>query len=507
MYLACVMKKWTLWVIVTAMALTFIVLLILQLRYVGEVYSFRNEQFDSKVRQALSAVGREAEQEEMARLVSERLGLSNHGVLKLDGGLINEQYTYGRDSLGFALEQLPEDPFSLKWRKNENRIQMVSRELMKAFGDRYEEMREMVIQLAMESVRDNSPAPIYERISEEDLVLMLNIYFNNNGITLPYVYEVVDNQHIAHYSSGVIPLDAGNSTYTQVLFPNDNPSRMYFLRVYFPGKSQVITEQLNIFIPSAIFTLLIFIVFVATTVSLFRQKKLEEMRTDFVNNMTHELKTPVSTIMVASKMLGSGGGDTSPEQQEKLITSIIAEGQRLELLIDKVLQMSFFDKDKVKLRLKEIDMEELLLNVANIFSLKVESFGGEIEVDLGAEEALVEGDEMHLTNIIFNLLDNAIKYRDKTRVPILRVGTRSDAKDIKVFVEDNGIGMKKEHAKKIFDRFYRVPTGNRHDVKGYGLGLAYVYRIVRLHRGQIAVESDLGKGTKFIITLPLVKNK
>lgn len=488
------------------MGLTFIVLLVMQLNYVSVVYSFRNEQFDVKVRQALSAVSQEAEQEEMARLISERLGLRQEGLLKLETN--RYQSLYPLDSLSFGLEQVPVDPFRLKSHQNEDRIQSVSRELMQTFTTRYNDLREMVIQLAMESVRDNTPVPIYERISEQDLVGLLNLYLSSNGVTLPYVYEVVDNNHRAHYSSGLIPANEANATYTQVLFSGDNPSRMYFLRLYFPGKRRAISQELGFIIPSAAFTLLLFIIFIVTTVSLFRQKKLEEMRTDFVNNMTHELKTPVSTIMVAGKML-SGGSDVevSEERREKWISSIIAEGQRLELLIDKVLQMSFFDKNKVKLKLKEIDMEELLLNVTNIFSLKVENSGGEIDVDLEAEEALVEGDEMHLTNILFNLLDNAMKYRSNDRPPLLKVGTSSDSKNIKVYVEDNGIGMKREHAKKIFDRFYRIPTGNRHDVKGYGLGLAYVYRIVMLHHGQISVESELGKGTKFIITLPLIKDK
>lgn len=506
-YLALVMKKWTLWLIVGAMALAFIGLLTLQLNYVDTVNRFRNEQFDSKVRQALSSVSQDAERAELSRLISEKLNFVTDPSLLAFDNLSSTTHTQS-DSIRFNLDQLPQDPFRLgKGTLGDNRVQVISRQLMEALTNRYDEVREMVIQMAMESVRDNTPLPIYERISERELDVLLNYYLSNNGITIPYIYEVEDKNHRVHYSSGKIPPDRGGSTYSQVIFPYDNPSRMYFVKVYFPTKDQEIRSSLDFIIPSAIFTVLLFVVFVVTIASIFRQKKLEEMRKDFVNNMTHELKTPVSTIMVASQMLSSDGMEATDERRQKWTSSIMAEGQRLELLIDKVLQMSFFDKDKVKLKLKEIDMEELLLNVTNIFSLKVENFGGEINVELEAEEALVEGDEMHLTNIVFNLLDNAVKYRDPNRPPILTVGTTSDSKSIKVFIRDNGLGMKKEHAKKIFERFYRVPTGNRHDVKGYGLGLAYVYHMVELHHGQISVDSELGKGTKFVITLPLLKKK
>lgn len=493
------------------MALAFIGLIYMQLNYVDTVYRFQNEQFDSRVRQALSAVSQDAERMETARLISERFGIApDPSSLQWGSGLSRGQRS-GRslqlDTLRFGLDQLPQDPFKVGSADQTDRIGEASRQLMEAFNTRYDEVRAMVIELAMESVRDNTPIPIYDRISARDLELFLNHHITANGITIPYIYEVVDKNHRAHYSSGRIPDDNTYSVYTQVLFPKDNPSRMHFLRVYFPGKRQEISSTIDFLVPTLAFTVLLFIIFVMTVVSLFRQKKLEELRKDFINNMTHELKTPVSTIMVATQMLGESDMDTSPERRQKWVSSILAEGQRLELLIDKVLQMSFFDQNKIKLKRKEMDMEELLLNVTNIFSIKVEQLGGEIEVDLEAQEALVEGDEMHLTNIIFNLLDNAIKYRSPERPPMLKVGTHSDTNNIMIYIQDNGIGMRRDQVKKIFERFYRIPTGNRHDVKGYGLGLAYVSHMVKLHRGEISAESELGKGTKFMITLPLIKKE
>ena len=226
------MKKWTLWLIVVAMALALIGLLLMQLNYVDVVYRFRNEQFDSRVRQALSSVSQDVERDEMSRLVSDRLGFStSSSLLSLENNLKDKSKQLQIDSLRFGLDQLPQDPLRIANKQSPDRIQEASRELMKAFTERYSEVREMVIQLAIESVRDNNPAPIYERISERDLDLLLSYYLTNNGITLPYIYELVDNNHRAYYSSGRIPPSDADATYTQVLFPNDNPSHLYFVKL------------------------------------------------------------------------------------------------------------------------------------------------------------------------------------------------------------------------------------------------------------------------------------
>ncbi|MDE7136546.1 MAG: ATP-binding protein, partial [Muribaculaceae bacterium] len=180
---------------------------------------------------------------------------------------------------------------------------------------------------------------------------------------------------------------------------------------------------------------------------------------------------------------------------------------RLRFQVEKVLQMSIFYRKKATLRLKEIDANAAIYQIVNTFKIKVERYGGHLEADLDAEDAIVNVDEMHFTNVIYNLLDNAVKYR-REDVPLeLKVSTSDIGEEsLKIAIEDNGIGIKREHLKKIFDKFYRVPTGNQHDVKGFGLGLAYVYKMVTLHGGTIKVDSELNQGTKFIIILPLSKN-
>lgn len=503
------MRKWTLWLIVGVMALAFFGLLYMQIKYVDAVYQFKNEQFDSQVRQALSEVNKEIERAELTRLISERLEIPSEtyniweqGLFRKDHGL--NVFTIS-DSVRLSLNKGPADLSLMETKEEGEQIRRISRQIMDKLKNQMEEIRSIMFELSMEMIRNNEQQPIYERISGKRLDEYLTEKMALAGITLPYVYEVVDKDQRVFYSTGKVPKSDSYSVYTQVLFRNDNPSRMYFLKVYFPGKRQHISSSLDFITPSVIFTILLFITFLFTIVALFRQKKMEELRKDFINNMTHELRTPVSTILLSAQMLNDVDTITDDESRERIITSVMSEGKRLDLLIDKVLQMSFFEKDKVKLKRKEVDLEDLVLSVTGIFSIKVESFGGELNVDLNAEDTIVIGDDMHLTNIIFNLLDNAVKYRHRERSIIINVTTSNDASYFIISIEDNGVGMKKEYIKKVFQKFFRVPTGNRHDVKGFGLGLAYVNKIVQAHKGMIMVESELDKGTKFIIKLPLLK--
>jgi signal transduction histidine kinase len=242
-----------------------------------------------------------------------------------------------------------------------------------------------------------------------------------------------------------------------------------------------------------------------TIILAFRQKKLTEMKNDFINNMTHEFKTPISTISLAAQMLNDDSVRKSSMMMQHISTVINDETKRLRFQVEKVLQMSMFDRQKATLKLQEVDANAVIANVVNTYKIKVEKYGGKIASNLEAEDSIVNVDEMHFTNVIFNLLDNALKYR-KEDVPLeLGVSTRNVGERVEIAISDNGIGIKKEDQKKIFDKFYRVSTGNRHDVKGFGLGLAYVQKMIVELKGDIRVESEPGIGSKFIITLPLLK--
>ena len=257
-------------------------------------------------------------------------------------------------------------------------------------------------------------------------------------------------------------------------------------------------------IPSILFTFVLLITFVITLYMAVRHKKITEMKNDFINNMTHEFKTPISTISLAAQMLQDQSVAKTPEMFERLSGVISSETKRLRFQVDKVLQMSMFDnKNNASLKMKELDANELISGIVNTFTVKVEQNGGKLTWQLDADDPFIYVDEMHFTNVVFNLMDNAVKYR-KQDVPLeLEVRTWNSNDNFMLSVKDNGIGIRKEDLKKIFDKFYRVHTGNLHDVKGFGLGLAYVKQIVQAHKGTIRAESEIGVGTTFVIVLPL----
>jgi two-component system phosphate regulon sensor histidine kinase PhoR len=220
--------------------------------------------------------------------------------------------------------------------------------------------------------------------------------------------------------------------------------------------------------------------------------------------MTHELKTPISTISLASQMLSDGSITNTPQTIAHVSRVINQESKRLSYQVEKVLQMAVFNEGRLKFKFKEFDVNKMIDNVASNFELRVKNKNGNLVAEKLAERAVINGDEVHITNVIYNLLDNAVKYSNDS--PHIKITTKNKNGELLVSVEDNGIGISKEHHSQIFDRFYRVPTGNIHNVKGFGLGLSYVKKIVDSHNAKIKVESVVNKGTKFTILFPQLNN-
>jgi signal transduction histidine kinase len=256
-------------------------------------------------------------------------------------------------------------------------------------------------------------------------------------------------------------------------------------------------------VPSMIITFLLFIIVISILYYLLVQKREQETKTEFLNNMTHELKTPIASIYLASQMLKDKAVLKSSAMLEHISKVISDETKRLTVLVEKVLQTSVFETQKSILKLKEDDINELIDRVVKNFSIKFNSRDGKITTALNAENSMALLDDTHFTNVIYNLLENSAKYRKDSSL-IINVATWNSKDNVFVSIEDNGIGIKKNDIKHIFEKFYRVSTGNKHDVKGYGLGLAYVKKIIEEHKGSIEVESEFGVGTKFIIKLPAV---
>ncbi len=329
--------------------------------------------------------------------------------------------------------------------------------------------------------------------------------FDEKGIDMDFEYAVTRwNSMLAFKSDGYIP-DARAEYYRVRLFPDDFLSKSDYLTVYFPSKKNFIFKSLGYMaLSSILLTLIIVVSFAVTVFIIIRQKRLSEMRSDFVNNMTHELKTPISTISLASQMLGDKSIPPESKNIDNLSSVIIDESRRLGYQVEKVLQTAIFDQGKLKLKLKEADINEIILNVINNFSIQVRQKNGLIIPSLHAENSLLNIDVVHITNVLTNLIDNAIKYC--TRDPEIYLETQNSGEYLMIAVRDNGIGISRHDQKRIFDKFYRISTGNIHSVKGFGLGLSYVKKIVEEHKGFIKIESETYEGTTFRIYLPANNN-
>lgn len=347
-----------------------------------------------------------------------------------------------------------------------------------------------------------------DRVDFDQLTMEVTRALKRNGITMPYHLSVntADGREIYHcpcYES-----EEGEATFQAVLFRNDPVDKMGVMVVNFPEFGQIAAAASRHVFPAIIFTTVLFLTFIVAVWLNFRQKQVAEMRNDFVHNMTHEFKTPLSSISLAAQMLADRSVPKSETLLERLAGTIVSESRRLRMQVDKVLQMSLIDNHNLNLKFSDLDIASVVENVTSIFSLKVQQNGGEIITRLEAAKDGIYADEMHFTNVIYNLLDNAVKYK-RNDVPLrLEIHTYNPTPHkVCVSITDNGIGIASDALRHVFDRFYRVSTGDKHDVKGFGLGLAYVKAIVDHHRGSIHCESTLGRGTTFTITLPVIEEE
>ena len=519
------MKQRTIWTIAIIMGGSFLALLFLQLQYIREMAEMKKEQFDESVNRALYQASSNLELNETQRYLEKDINEAERRSFSVDSigtrsgqpdGTIQQSHQYsvvGKDGTIYSsfmlktIETKPsQKPKAMILRKDRNAIAEASKSMQEIMKNRYVYQKALLDKVVYSILYSASDKPLKERINFKLLDQDLKAELMNNGINIPYHFIVTTQDGREVYRCPEYTDDGEGNSYSQVLFRNDPLSKGGIVKVHFPTKNSYIYSSVRFMIPSVIFTLVLLITFIITLIIVFRQKRYSEVKNDFINNMTHELKTPIASISLAAQMMNDDSVTKSEQMTKHLGTVINDEAKRLRFLVEKVLQMSMFDRQDTTFKKKELDLNEMVESIANNFSLRVEHTGGKIYTQIEAVDSAMFVDEVHFQNVINNLLDNAVKYRKPDSPIDIFIKTWNDGDHLYLSIRDTGIGIKKENLKKVFEKFYRVPRGNVHDVKGFGLGLAYVKNIVALHQGEIRVDSELGKGTTFTIKLPVMKN-
>ena len=505
------MKKNVIWFVGLVMGVCCMGLIYMQVSYIEAMVRMRRQHFEESVKRSLNQAAYNLELEETRYYLTKDIQQSIHHSSVKDG-FVTMEHHYKMNN-GVTVESSTKVNTIVtvpKFKQSGNRGQLSMKEQQRLAIDvlrrRYQYQRALLDEVVYNMIYSASEKPLHERINFQKLDQSIKTELQNNGIELEYHFRVLAGDGHEVYKCSDFVKSSTKNTYKEIIFKNDPPTRMGVLELNFPVDllNKYLYSSVKFMIPSILFTFVLLITFVITLYMIVRQKKLTEIKNDFINNMTHEFKTPISTISLAAQMLQDQSVSKSPEMFSRLSGVISGETKRLRFQVDKVLQMSMFeDRSTAALKMKELDAHDLLTSVINTFNVKVEQSGGHIEWLPEADDPYVFVDEMHFTNVIFNLMDNALKYKKRDEPLNLSLHTKNANGHFIMSLTDNGIGIAKEDLKKIFDKFYRVHTGNIHDVKGFGLGLAYVKQIIQAHGGTIRAESELGSGTTFIIVLPL----
>lgn len=388
----------------------------------------------------------------------------------------------------------------------------------KQFNDRVTVAMSSVVKQILKINKDSSFVEPVEQISPNYFVANINdtLYpyllesllreqFIKSNLTEDFEYGIYDcfNDSIIFGSrlSFADSISPNNDPELDISFQNKFDQDGHYFGIFFPQKRTVMLKNMDFWVFTSFLILMVVMFFGYTISIMLRQKRLSEVKTDFINNMTHELKTPISTIALSAEVLMDEKISKNPERLLNYATIIKNENERLKTQVEKVLELATFSTDKLK-------VDEKILNIHEIISKAIESFrinsienNGSFELKLDAENYLVKGDEVHLTNLFYNLLDNACKYNSGS--PKITVVTQNKNKKLCIAITDSGIGIDKKEHQLIFDKFYRVSTGNVHDVKGFGLGLYYVKTVVEAHGGTISLDSELGERTTFTVALKI----
>ncbi|MGQ9846690.1 MAG: sensor histidine kinase [Bacteroidales bacterium] len=521
------MSRRVIWVIIVVISIALVGLITLQTFWLHQEFKLKEEQFDHQVTEVFNSINKELEAKETVVEISNEVFSLRYKVNDFPTySLLNNVMHYSGDSsktlsvrknvltindslsvhTNTRIEILKGDSvlFSkmVSKCKPDNYCKSVTNiDLNKEIANKLTDKTLFVEKIINKMLNYNED--IKKRIDYFTLYNIIQKQLQNHQIFLAFEFALKNDNGAVIYKTPSFNKNY-NGVYKTQLFPNDVFSPAYYLVLYFPEKDNFITTSLGFMgIITIILILVIIFSYSLTLYTILRQRKLSEMKNDFINNMTHELKTPISTISLASQMLNDQSICKNSDQILNVSNIIAQETKRLAFQVEKVLQMAIFERGEYRFNKQILSINVLVENITSTFNLHVKKRNGQLFLNLNAMNDQVLGDELHLSNAIVNLLENALKYSKDN--PIIEIHTFNVEKNIVISVKDNGIGISKQDQKHIFEKFYRVHTGNIHNVKGFGLGLSYVKIIVEAHMGSVKVISEINKGSEFQIILPTIK--
>ena len=532
------MNKKNIQLITILVSLALIGLILIQLYWIKNAYSLKEQHFEQNVNEALNSIVGKMEKASTAAKITKHFNFRKQGVrwLKEHDSLDVNSIQLPIDSLGMGdLKKIP-GSFKIFEESSSDSNGVVVRK-SKAYSE--DSLKSSGYDITINPQNDESfqikrldstdehfrwfthKSDLVNDIFDE--LVSINIYndyndkvdtilldsiiraeFENKGIRTGYKFGIIYSS--PEKNKFIYKTEKWNKLFESKFKINLSPDNIFiqpkYLSVYFPGqKNYILNTMWLMLFCSAIFILLIIYSFYYTISTILKQKKLSEIKNDFISNMTHEFKTPISTISLACEVLNDASIEKSKDKIHNYVKVINDENKRLSLLVENILQTAILDKGEFKLKIQPVDVHQIIQQVMNNIALQVEKRHGKITTALNASQEIINADRVHLTNIIYNLVDNALKYTQDN--PDIHIETANIKENFLISIKDNGIGISKENQLKIFETMYRVSSGNIHNVKGFGLGLSYVKIVVERHGGSINVESDLGKGSKFTLMLPM----
>ncbi len=521
------MRKPAFLLIITIMSVALIGIIVVQIFWTRNSIQIREKQFTREVYASMESVAKNIQNKELKYYLKKFSGVTQDRKLATQADISkiiyqqidttkNEKFTYARTILEekykVPTEFLNQDSLTLKrtFSKkdilitthyiNDDDIQALSPE---EHTIRFSELTSLDKDYYRDILYEEiNRTPIKDRIGSNELNEKLSIQFKNRGIETPFKFAIYDNDMLTSVKSGYFKVEKGESYHTS-LFADENGNGNYQLFINFPDKEKYILSSISKnLILSIVFIISIIGVFAMTLYQLNKQKKIAAIKTDFINNMTHEFKTPIATINLALDAIKNPKIIADKDKVMSYVKMIREENKRMHAQVETVLRISKLEKNQLDVSKEAIDIHDILDEAISHVQLLIENKGGTLQRKLEAIQTEFIGNSFHTTNVFVNLLDNAIKYSDKE--PKITIHTENNGTSVLIHIIDKGIGMNKNALKHIFDKFYREETGNIHNVKGHGLGLSYAKKIIELQQGTISVDSEKGKGSRFTVKFPVI---